>query len=79
MNTISAAAKEAAELSLQQRSNFCSASTAWVLITSRWFNTHDPRFKELPDAMPPEFQREYNRHAEVPAITLFAVGKREAS
>jgi hypothetical protein len=66
MNTISAAAKEAAELSLELRGNFCSASTAWVLITSRWFNTHDPRFKELAYAMPDEFQREYNRYAEAP-------------
>jgi len=66
MNTIFAAAKEAAQLSLQQRGNFCSASTAWVLITSRWFNNHDPRFKELAEAMPPEFQSEYNRHTEVP-------------
>jgi len=79
MNTISAAAKEAAQLSLKQRGNYCSASSAWVIITSLWFNTHDRRFKELPDAMPPEFQREYNRHAEVPPMTLFAVGKRKAS
>ena len=53
MNTISAAAKEAAELSLKQRGNYCSASTAWVIITSRWFNDHDPHFKELAEAMHP--------------------------
>lgn len=65
MNSISAAANEAAQLSLQERGDFCSASTAWVLITSHWFNTHDPRLDELVEAIPLEFLSEYNRRAEM--------------